>query len=297
MTTSLPEPPATLDALARAERAFLKRLAVHRPERLAARGIAGHVARTYGLGSGGGGWVEFRSEDFERAKRLLLDPEGRAAPVAVAKHTEKLEPRAPGRRRVPAVDVGKPPHDVAVLPVGVAAAVPADFPQHFIATDARAQALRRFPVLIVCDSLDVMAHLQRFAWLLADLGERSAIAIYRGDSGRFREKTATGLIQACAKSEIWFAGDFQPRVLWAAARLPRLSRLCYPDVEAIEQIPAQLAIPSSLALLRHYAQKVGDTQGEPIASAWAAMSRVGRCFYVRDFPEGIRRTARRSVPA
>lgn len=261
-----------------AQYTFLRNLVANRSRRLRSA-MAQGMANIEDLGRVRGRAVYYEEADFIKANTKLRN----GGYLIVA-------PEA-GRRRSEADDAASEKASAAPVTEGLVAVVAINVPGiasplgSFLVMSWSEALMLPYEVLVVCENLEPIQRIHRYAWLQPYLKRRSALVLFRGAPSWFRVDSATRLVAADSRPVLGLF-DFDPQGLLMAAKLPRREALCLPPWEFLE--------PLVIARKRHdlYAdQEAGcrsllDACGDQdIALAWAQMRRLTRGLNQEAFPE------------
>lgn len=257
---------------------FLRKLVANRSPVLRSA-IALEMAQAEDLGRLRGRAVHYDAADFTRAEIKLRN--GGYATTA---------PGA-GQLRSEASDAASEKAFAAPVTEGLVAVVAIDVPGiscpqgSFLAMPWSTALALPYEVLVVCENLEPMQRIHRYAWLKPYIKGRSTLVLFRGAPSWFRIDSAARIVASDSRPVLGLF-DFDPQGLLMAAGLPRREALCLPPWEVLE--------PLAVGRKRH--DLYGDQQPgcraqldacvEPdIASAWSHMRRLARGLNQEAFPE------------
>ncbi|MDF2461862.1 MAG: hypothetical protein K0Q43_97 [Ramlibacter sp.] len=256
---------------------FLQKLLQERPRRRRSPGIAGYLKKQ-GVGATDPEdprYIVYAEEHFERAEHLL-----RAAGLPLVcpepeKVTPSMRPASLNRSVQPAVDTSKSSDSEPVAVSGLNGAI--DLPagsMYLVMTAADAAAVPH-DVVMYCQNLLSLTQLQQNKWVMEALRGRRVLALWRGGAGVPRFNVfASDRVIAESGAPVMALVDITVAGLSAAARLPRLERLCVPSWTHLER---QLRAGSAEPVPSKY--QVLDSATHPdIARAWKVL---------RWYPRGV----------
>lgn len=257
---------------------FLRNLVANRSPQLRSA-IAREMARTEDLGRVRGRAVIYEDDDFIKAETKLRNAGYFAGPPTA------------GRRRSDAHDAASEKAFAAPVTEGLVAVVPDRIPGiacpmgSFLAMGWREALALPYEVLVVCENLEPMHRIHRYAWLQSYVKGRSALVLFRGAPVWFRLDAASRLV-ATDTRPVLALFDFDPQGLFMAAGLPRREALCLPPWEDLELLLMQRKRHDLFA-----AQEAGcrslldDCADKDVALAWKRMRRLTCGLNQEAFPE------------
>jgi hypothetical protein len=270
---------------------FLKLLLEQQPDRHRRIGAAGLAAKKYGVGqpSTCGLFVEYGQQDYAAADQLLgSEKAAKALPPSVLPST-KPKPAAPSpiQRALPQKVVAPEERNrvdvrgrlIAAHMIGLGE--PAKWPNHFVTLDWQQASQLPLEVVVICQRLETLLHLQQFAWLPQYLRERRAMAVYAGDTNSFyRDGPVKNLLDAVAVPVLCLF-DWNPRSLVSASRIKRFEAFCWPP--RLTQCKVQTVPASFEAMARYYSLQLSGLQGDALIDTWAKFQKIRKVWSTLDF--------------
>ncbi|MFS2102301.1 hypothetical protein ACCC97_25385 [Variovorax sp. Varisp85] len=261
---------------------FMRNLVANRSPKLSSA-IAKEMADTQDLGRVRGRAVLYEEADFIKAETKLRNA------------GYSIEAPAVGRQRSDANDAGSEKAFAAPVTEGLVAVVAIGVPGiatpegSFLAMKWRDALALPYEVLVVCENLESMQRVHRYAWLQPYLLEggrrRRALVLFRGAPDWFRIGPASRLVAGDTRPVLGLF-DFDPQGLLMAAGLPRREALCLPPWEQLEALVIDRKRHDLYA-----AQEAGcrvqldACADQDVATAWARMRLLTRGLNQEAFPE------------
>lgn len=251
------------------EVAFLRRLVTDHPVFRASEGVAAAMAATEGVGTVSGSRVLYTGSDFTKAANILTtrgyDTEAQAGSFS------RSEAPKGGSEKSGALNVTE----------GLVACRGISMDSQLKLAGAGFAAIRGddalaldFDVLLVCENLESLIHLERYLWLKPFYKSRRVLALFRGTKTWFTTAAAAAVMKESAQPTLAFF-DFDPKGLSMAASLPRREALCLPELGALERRALELGrqglFTNSAQDCRAHLDSVTDPA---IAEAWKLMKRL-----------------------
>ncbi|SDC46048.1 hypothetical protein SAMN05444679_103126 [Variovorax sp. CF079] len=257
---------------------FLRGLVANRSAQLRSA-IAREMAATQDLGRLRGMAVHYGPSDFVKAETKLRNAGfSLEAPVA-------------GGARADARDAASEKLSAAAVTDGLVAVVPLGLPGisnppgSFLAMHWQDALALPYEVLVVCENLEPMRRMHRYAWMSEYLKGRSALATFRGAPSWFRVDCAAQLVKADTRPVLALF-DFDPQGLVMAAALPRRESLCLPPWEVLEPLVIERKRHDLFAAQEAGCRAILDAcQEKDLAQAWARIRRLTRGLNQEAFPE------------
>lgn len=261
-----------------AQYTFLRSLVANRSSHLRSS-IAREMATSQDLGRIRGLAVHYEDADFLKAETKLRNA------------GFSIEAPAVGRRRSDADDAASEKASAAPVTEGLVAAVAIGIPGtssplgSFLAMQWREALALPYEVLVVCENLEPLHRIHRYAWLQPYLKGRSALVLFRGAPTWFRVDAAMCLVASDARPVLGLF-DFDPQGLFMAAGLPRREALCLPPWEELEPLVIARKRHDLYAAQEPGCRSILDACPDPdVALAWARMRRLTRALNQEAFPE------------
>lgn len=252
-----------------AEVEFLRRLHAEQPATRKSD-LARYFERVEGLGQAKGTQVAYQAGDWARAATIL------------ATRGFELERAEPGfaRRNAPAGGSEK----TGARPVsdGLVAVQALNMPLHmqiprgsFAAMPWREAMALDYQVLLICENLEPLLHLQDFRWLEDFVRGRAALVVFRGTVQIFTTGAAAQLIAADSRPTLAFF-DFDPKGLQMAAAVPRRESLCLPRWPLLEALVKSARRDHLFTNSAEECRSSLDTTSAPeIALLWSRLKTLG----------------------
>jgi hypothetical protein len=254
--------------------AFLARLVVQRPERRRAQGVAGFLAHNFEIGAVASNYVEYASEDFNRAHVLLQVCGYR---TAFGPHSERsakddvVRGHAEDSERLVAA---RPMHFGHVL----------GLPSALVCAPSAQLARLPVEVILVCETFESLLLLDRMPWVARHVSGRRCLAVFRGNlSGTFSHAAVETLLDR-SDCPILALVSFGPQGLALAAQLPRLEGICYPDLGFLTNLPDEGRSSVFKKQTQLFASTLLSSNSLVVADAWAKMKKVGSTLALELFP-------------
>lgn len=249
-------------ALTRPQKAMLRSLIVNRPSRRRSMGLAGQLAKCWGIGrpdTHDAGYVVYEDADFKRAVAALKDDRDLVLPPATP------APKAVARRDVEGV--------VAAVPLHMG---PSPWPGACSINFSRRDVLALdFEALLVSQNFELLQQLEKFSWLEQYIRGRRTLAIFVGSLGPFRRAVAESVV-GTSNAPVLALFDFDPAGLLRAASTPRLETLCLPAWPDLERVLQQKKQPKAVQrAIAEHGTRLDAVTCQVVAPAWARMKQLG----------------------
>lgn len=258
---------------------FLRRLVAERPERRSLGPVAQALATDHGLGTVRGAAVLYELRHFAGAEHLLTS---RGYPLEASPAGGSRSESGPGGSektgsRLVMTDM------VAVVPLNMKISVPAG--ARFLAANWRELDMSGFDVVLECENLEPLFHLDGYTWLQRFIRGRRTLAVFRGMPNAFGIGAAAQFIATARKPVLGFY-DFDPDGLVMGASEPNLEALCLPPWD-------QLAEATRRFRRTHlYIDQVGarrahleGMQDGAVREAWLHLKRLECGLNQENFPQ------------
>lgn len=261
---------------------FLRQLAANEVGSRSRTGLPLRMWARYELGVPSGSRLTYGDLESQNARAILRD-EGLAlqAPLAAYSRSEAPAGQSEKSGSLPVLN-----DIVAIVPLGMTELqAPAN---GLLAMPWRDALALPYEVLLVCENLEPLLGISRYAWLERFCAGRRVLALFRGAKGLFRTDAASNLIKTDDRATLAFF-DFDPKGLSMAASLPRREALCLPEWDVLEAAVREkrrgLFARSARGSTAVHLERVTDAE---IAQAWKRMKALSLGLDQESFPRACR---------
>lgn len=233
-------------------------------------GMGGWLHTNVGLGQKAGSRILLGEEDWKLAEATIQQLESgepirrKVRPASRASASSSATTGEGFKRQT---DLAWQEHLIAFVPLNFSSGGPQG--ARFIAAQWQDIVDLDFDELLVCESMPVLGNLRQCRWLFSHHypAGRKVIAIFCGNQASSFKPAAAAAFMAATHQPLSAFVSYDPFGLRAAAKLPRVDRLCLPPPEQLARAP-RLDPRTVATRLERVGEAMSHCRHKPVLQCW-----------------------------